>query len=66
MSDDPSGAISNFNNIMKEVSLTMLGFVSSIASICIFISVYPAMPFMGIVAFIAAMLKTFFYIFRKL
>lgn len=66
MSDDPSGAISNFNEIMKEVSLTMLGFVSSIASICVFLSVYPAMPFMGIVAFIAAMLKTFFYIFRKL
>ena len=66
MSDDPSGAISNFNEIMKEVSLTMLGFVSSIASVCVFLSVYPAMPFMGIVAFIAAMLKTFFYIFRKL
>ena len=43
-----------------------LGFVSSIASVCVFLSVYPAMPFMGIVAFIAAMLKTFFYIFRKL
>ena len=66
MSDDPTGAISGFNNVMKEISLTILGFISAIVSACVFISVYPAMPFMGIVAFIAAILKTFFYIFRKL
>ena len=66
MSEDSGGIMDGFNNIMNEVGLTVIGFFGGLVSLCLFISVYPVMPFIGILSFVAAILKTFFYKFRKL
>ena len=63
--EDSTGAMNGFENTMKEIMLTVVGLIGGIISICVFISVYPVMPFLGVASFMLAILKTFFYIFRK-
>lgn len=69
MSDDeeePSGAMKRFSEMTNEVNTTFVGLLGSITGIVIFISSYPALPFLMVLSFMVAILKWFFYLFRRL
>ena len=59
-------SIGVFEEIMNEIKLSVLGVIAGFFGMIVFISVYPAMPFLMVVSFMISVLKYFFYKARRL
>tara|TARA_A100001388_G_C28552873_1_gene395711 strand:- start:284 stop:490 length:207 start_codon:yes stop_codon:yes gene_type:complete len=64
--EETSGAMKAFRETINRVNTTLIGLLGGITGIVIFISSYPAMPFLMVLSFMVAILKWFFYLFRRL
>lgn len=60
------GAMTEFNKTLSQVNSTLIGLLGALTGIVIFISSYPALPFLMILSFMVSILKWFFYKFRRL